>query len=88
MLFFNKLEVRIKRTSLHPFIFCLQARANELAIEDMDGGTFTISNGGVFGSMMGTPIINPPQSAILGMHAIVDRPVAINGKVSGLVINL
>ena len=54
----------------------------------MDGGTFTISNGGVFGSMMGTPIINPPQSAILGMHAIVDRPVAINGKVSGLVINL
>ncbi|XP_058957600.2 dihydrolipoyllysine-residue succinyltransferase component of 2-oxoglutarate dehydrogenase complex, mitochondrial-like [Pocillopora verrucosa] len=58
-----------------------KARANELAIEDMDGGTFTISNGGVFGSMMGTPIINPPQSAILGMHAIVDRPVAINGKV-------
>ena len=59
-----------------------QARTNELAIEDMDGGTFTISNGGVFGSMMGTPIINPPQSAILGMHAIVDRPVAIKGKVS------
>ena len=47
----------------------------------MDGGTFTISNGGVFGSMMGTPIINPPQSAILGMHAIIDRPVAIKGKV-------
>ena len=48
----------------------------------MDGGTFTISNGGVFGSMMGTPIINPPQSAILGMHAIIDRPVAVRGKVS------
>lgn len=48
----------------------------------MDGGTFTISNGGVFGSMFGTPIINPPQSAILGMHGIFDRPVAINGKVS------
>ena len=48
----------------------------------MDGGTFSISNGGVFGSMFGTPIINPPQSAILGMHAIFDRPVAINGKVS------
>lgn len=48
----------------------------------MDGGTFTISNGGVFGSLMGTPIINPPQSAILGMHGIFDRPVAINGKVS------
>lgn len=58
-----------------------KARTNSLAIEDMDGGTFTISNGGVFGSMFGTPIINPPQSAILGMHAIFDRPVAINGKV-------
>lgn len=49
----------------------------------MDGGTFTISNGGVFGSLFGTPIINPPQSAILGMHAIFDRPVAVGGKVSG-----
>ncbi|XP_058469677.1 dihydrolipoyllysine-residue succinyltransferase component of 2-oxoglutarate dehydrogenase complex, mitochondrial-like isoform X1 [Solea solea] len=58
-----------------------KARNNELAIEDMDGGTFTISNGGVFGSMFGTPIINPPQSAILGMHGIFDRPVVINGKV-------
>lgn len=47
----------------------------------MEGGTFTISNGGVFGSMFGTPIINPPQSAILGMHAIFDRPVVLNGKV-------
>lgn len=64
------------------FFFRLKARSNELAIEDMDGGTFTISNGGVFGSMMGTPIINPPQSSILGMHAIIDRPVAVNGKVS------
>ncbi|XP_040016448.2 dihydrolipoyllysine-residue succinyltransferase component of 2-oxoglutarate dehydrogenase complex, mitochondrial isoform X2 [Gasterosteus aculeatus] len=58
-----------------------KARNNELAVEDMDGGTFTISNGGVFGSMFGTPIINPPQSAILGMHGIFDRPVAIDGKV-------
>lgn len=58
-----------------------QARKNELAVEDMDGGTFTISNGGVFGSLFGTPIINPPQSAILGMHGIFDRPVAISGKV-------
>ncbi|XP_030069590.1 dihydrolipoyllysine-residue succinyltransferase component of 2-oxoglutarate dehydrogenase complex, mitochondrial [Microcaecilia unicolor] len=58
-----------------------KARKNELAIEDMDGGTFTISNGGVFGSLFGTPIINPPQSAILGMHGIFDRPVAISGKV-------
>lgn len=51
-------------------------------MEDMDGGTFTISNGGVFGSLFGTPIINPPQSAILGMHGIFDRPVAVGGKVS------
>ena len=58
-----------------------RARAGALAVEDMDGGTFTISNGGVFGSLMGTPIINPPQSAILGMHGIFERPVAINGKV-------
>lgn len=58
-----------------------KARDGKLAIEDMEGGTFTISNGGVFGSMFGTPIINPPQSAILGMHAIFDRPVAVNGKV-------
>ncbi|XP_072130098.1 dihydrolipoyllysine-residue succinyltransferase component of 2-oxoglutarate dehydrogenase complex, mitochondrial isoform X2 [Mobula birostris] len=58
-----------------------KARKNELAIEDMDGGTFTISNGGVFGSMFGTPIINPPQSAILGMHGIFERPVAIKGQV-------
>eukprot|EP00116_Pleurobrachia_bachei_P004634 sb/3464896/ len=58
-----------------------RARDGDLAIEDMDGGTFTVSNGGVFGSMFGTPIINLPQSAILGMHAIQERPVARNGKV-------
>ncbi|KAI8848377.1 hypothetical protein BC829DRAFT_443878 [Chytridium lagenaria] len=58
-----------------------KAKDNLIQIEDMAGGTFTISNGGVFGSMMGTPIINQPQSAILGMHAIKERPVAINGKV-------
>ena len=54
----------------------------------MDGGTFTISNGGVFGSMFGTPIINPPQSAILGMHGIFERPVAINGQVSGTLLTI
>jgi len=59
----------------------VKARDGNLAVEDMDGGTFTISNGGVFGSLYGTPIINPPQSAILGMHAIVERPVARNGQV-------
>ncbi|CAF1086127.1 unnamed protein product [Rotaria sp. Silwood1] len=58
-----------------------KAKNNSLAIEDMDGGTFTISNGGVFGSLFGTPIINPPQSAILGMHGIFDRPVTSNGKI-------
>ncbi|VDK85254.1 unnamed protein product [Litomosoides sigmodontis] len=59
----------------------LNEYAIKLAIEDMEGGTFTISNGGVFGSVSGTPIINPPQSAILGMHGVFDRPVAIDGKV-------
>ncbi|EFN79933.1 Dihydrolipoyllysine-residue succinyltransferase component of 2-oxoglutarate dehydrogenase complex, mitochondrial [Harpegnathos saltator] len=58
-----------------------KARKGKITVEDMDGGTFTISNGGVFGSMMGTPIINPPQSAILGMHGVFDRPVAIKGQV-------
>lgn len=58
-----------------------RARLNKLAIEDMQGGTFTISNGGVFGSLFGTPIINLPQSSILGMHGIFDRPVAVNGQV-------
>src|SRR5262249_37278566 len=58
-----------------------KARENKLTIEEMTGGTFTITNGGVFGSLMSTPIINIPQSAILGMHKIQDRPMAINGKV-------
>lgn len=58
-----------------------QARDGKLTIEDMAGGTFTISNGGVFGSLMGTPIINLPQSAVLGLHAIKEKPVAVNGKV-------
>lgn len=59
----------------------IKARENKLTLEEMTGGTFTITNGGVFGSMMSTPIINAPQSAILGMHNIVERPVAINGQV-------
>merc|ERR1719233_1497186 len=58
-----------------------KAKNNDLAVEDMDGGTFTISNGGVFGSLFGTPIINPPQSAILGMHGVFERPVVRNGQV-------
>ncbi|KFY84245.1 hypothetical protein V500_09494 [Pseudogymnoascus sp. VKM F-4518 (FW-2643)] len=58
-----------------------KARDGKLTIEDMAGGTFTISNGGVFGSLMGTPIINLPQTAVLGLHAIKEKPVAINGKV-------
>lgn len=58
-----------------------KAREGKLSIDEMSGGTFTITNGGVFGSMLSTPIINPPQSAILGMHNIVERPVAVNGKV-------
>ena len=59
----------------------LKARDNKITLEDMSGGTFTITNGGVFGSMMSTPIINPPQSAILGMHNVIERPVAVNGQV-------
>jgi 2-oxoglutarate dehydrogenase E2 component (dihydrolipoamide succinyltransferase) len=58
-----------------------KARDNKISIDDMKGGTFTITNGGVFGSMMSTPILNPPQSAILGMHKIQDRPIAVNGQV-------
>jgi len=58
-----------------------RARNNRLSLDEMSGGTFTITNGGVFGSMLSTPIINPPQSAILGMHNISDRPVAVEGKV-------
>jgi 2-oxoglutarate dehydrogenase E2 component (dihydrolipoamide succinyltransferase) len=59
----------------------LKARDKKLTIEEMTGGTFTLSNGGVFGSLLSTPILNPPQTGILGMHAIQDRPVAVNGEV-------
>lgn len=69
-----EIEAEIKRLAI-------KARDGKIAIEDMEGGTFTITNGGVFGSMLSTPIINPPQSAILGMHNIVERPVAVNGQV-------
>jgi 2-oxoglutarate dehydrogenase E2 component (dihydrolipoamide succinyltransferase) len=58
-----------------------KARESAITIEELSGGTFTISNGGVFGSMMGTPILNMPQVAILGMHAIKDRPIAVDGQV-------
>lgn len=59
----------------------VQARDNKLTIEDMAGGTFTISNGGVFGSLMGTPIINLPQTAVLGLHAIKEKPAVVNGQI-------
>ena len=58
-----------------------KANSNKLAMKDLSGGTFSITNGGVYGSMMSTPIINPPQSAILGMHSIIDRPIAVKNKV-------
>jgi 2-oxoglutarate dehydrogenase E2 component (dihydrolipoamide succinyltransferase) len=61
--------------------FGTRAQQGKLDLEELTGGTFTISNGGVFGSMMSTPIINPPQSAILGMHKIQERPVAEDGEV-------
>lgn len=69
-----EIESDIKRLAL-------KARDGKLSMDEMSGGTFTITNGGVFGSMMSTPIINPPQSAILGMHNIVERPVAVDGEV-------
>jgi len=71
---FSGIEKEIKRLAI-------RARDGEITVDEMTGGTFTITNGGVFGSMLSTPIINPPQSAILGMHNIVERPIAINGKV-------
>jgi 2-oxoglutarate dehydrogenase E2 component (dihydrolipoamide succinyltransferase) len=58
-----------------------RARDGKLAVDELQGGTFTITNGGIFGSLMSTPILNPPQSAILGMHKIQDRPIAVDGKV-------
>jgi 2-oxoglutarate dehydrogenase E2 component (dihydrolipoamide succinyltransferase) len=58
-----------------------KAKKNRIGIDDMTGGTFTITNGGIFGSMLSTPILNPPQSGILGMHNIIDRPIALNGQV-------
>ncbi len=71
---FSGIEKEIKRLAI-------KARDGEISIKDMEGGTFTISNGGVFGSMLSTPILNPPQSSILGMHNIIERPIAVNGKV-------
>jgi 2-oxoglutarate dehydrogenase E2 component (dihydrolipoamide succinyltransferase) len=61
--------------------FARRAAENKVKLEELQGGTFTISNGGVYGSMLSTPIINPPQSGILGLHSIQDRPVALNGQV-------
>ena len=74
VLSFAEIESEIKRLAI-------RARDGQITVDDMTGGTFTISNGGVFGSMLSTPIINPPQSAILGMHNIIERPVVENGKV-------
>jgi 2-oxoglutarate dehydrogenase E2 component (dihydrolipoamide succinyltransferase) len=71
---FRGVESEVKRLAI-------RARDGQITVDEMTGGTFTISNGGVFGSMLSTPIINPPQSGILGMHNIVERPVAIKGKV-------
>jgi 2-oxoglutarate dehydrogenase E2 component (dihydrolipoamide succinyltransferase) len=71
---FHEIEYKIKELAE-------KARDGKLTLEEMKGGTFTITNGGVFGSLVSTPIINEPQSAILGMHAIKERPVAIDGQV-------
>ena len=71
---FSEIENEIKTLAI-------RARDGKITVDEMTGGTFTISNGGVFGSMLSTPIINPPQSGILGMHNIIQRPVAVDGKV-------
>ncbi|GAA4289680.1 2-oxoglutarate dehydrogenase complex dihydrolipoyllysine-residue succinyltransferase [Aestuariibaculum suncheonense] len=71
---FRGVESEVKRLAL-------RARDGQITVDEMTGGTFTITNGGVFGSMLSTPIINPPQSGILGMHNIIERPIAVNGKV-------
>lgn len=71
---FRGIEAEIKRLAI-------RARDGQITVDDMTGGTFTISNGGVFGSMLSTPILNPPQSAILGMHNIIERPVAVDSQV-------
>jgi 2-oxoglutarate dehydrogenase E2 component (dihydrolipoamide succinyltransferase) len=71
---FRGVEAEVKRLAL-------RAREGEITVDEMTGGTFTITNGGVFGSMLSTPIINPPQSAILGMHNIVERPIVRNGQI-------
>jgi 2-oxoglutarate dehydrogenase E2 component (dihydrolipoamide succinyltransferase) len=71
---FRGVEQEVKRLAL-------RARDGQITVDEMTGGTFTISNGGVFGSMLSTPIINPPQSGILGMHNIIERPVAVDGQV-------
>jgi len=72
---FRGVEAEVKRLAI-------RAREGEITVDEMTGGTFTITNGGVFGSMLSTPIINPPQSAILGMHNIVERPIAIDGAIA------
>ena len=74
LLTFRGIESEIKRLAI-------RARDGQITVDDMTGGTFTITNGGVFGSMLSTPIINPPQSGILGMHNIIERPIAVNGQV-------
>ena len=71
---FRGVEAEVKRLAT-------RARDGQITVDEMTGGTFTITNGGVFGSMLSTPIINPPQSGILGMHNIVDRPIVRNGQI-------
>ncbi|MCC6814895.1 MAG: dihydrolipoyllysine-residue succinyltransferase [Saprospiraceae bacterium] len=77
----NIQNLKLHEIELQLKVLAEKARSGKLSIQEMSGGTFTITNGGVFGSLMSTPIINQPQSAILGMHAIKDRPIAIEGKI-------
>ena len=77
----NVSELSISEIEIAIRDYSIKAREGKLGMEDITGGTFTISNGGVFGSLLSTPILNPPQSAILGMHKIQDRPMVVDGKI-------
>ena len=77
----NAEELSFADTERNIFLLSEKAKKGKIVIDDLQGGTFTISNGGIYGSMLSTPILNPPQTGVLGMHNIVERPVAQEGKI-------
>ena len=77
----QRVAILLSLARASPREYAKKGRAGNLSLEDMEGGTFTITNGGVFGSMLSTPIVNRPQSAILGMHNIIQRPMVVDGEI-------